>query len=88
MTESRTGGRILVDALALADDRGAFLLPVGATGGAASVIANELLTSALPSAGSNARRPTDDELRILSDASATPDQLADAVLKIIKRIAR
>lgn len=73
---------------ALADDRGAFLLPVGATGGAASVIADELLTSALPSTGSNARRPTDDELRTLSDASATPDQLADAVLKIVKRISR
>lgn len=68
----------------LAKAAGAFLLPVGATGGAAKQISNSLVGSCLPSSGHAAQRPTDDELRALSDVDVDIEKitlLIDAILK-------
>ena len=70
----------------LAKTAGAFLLPVGATSGAAKDISDSLLGSAIPYEGSTAGRPTDDELRLLSDSSADVDRLVAQVFKILKRV--
>lgn len=72
----------VLEEYALAKTAGAYLLPIGATGGAAEVIAGELLGSALPCTGSNAQRPTDNEIRALSDPSAKSSEL----MKIARRI--
>jgi hypothetical protein len=63
---------------------GAFLIPIGASGGAAEVIANELIGSALPFKGPNARRPSDADLRKLLDEN-DPTKLSKLVVAILKR---
>jgi len=72
----------------LAQGAGAFLLPVGATGGAAKQIAESLLGSALAATGPGAVRPTDDELRALSDSGGNAAALVDRVATILKRIGK
>jgi Sir2- and TIR-associating SLOG family/SIR2-like domain len=69
----------------LARSAGAFLLPIGATGGMAASIAQDLLGSALPFEGKSAIRPTDDALKALNDDSATTTQLVEVASKILKR---
>lgn len=69
-----------------ADARGAFLLPIGATGGAAGSIAQSLIGSAVESSGPNARRPTDMELLELLDGGLGAEQIAVIVGRILKRI--
>ena len=71
-----------------AQKRGAFLLPVAATGGAAKQISNELIASSLPASGDLASRPTDEELVALADSTASADQLAKKVSVILKRVTR
>lgn len=65
---------------------GGFLLPLGATGGAAQTIADTLKGSPLPSAGPDAVRPTDDELLALSKTDATTEDLIEMTAKILRRI--
>ncbi|PYE30665.1 SIR2-like protein [Rhizobium sp. PP-WC-1G-195] len=68
-----------------AKSAGAFLLPVGSTGGAAKQIAETLRGSDLPFTGADAIRPTDDELVALSDETKTNEALLAMVEKIILR---
>lgn len=72
----------------LAEAAGAFLLPIGATGGAARQIADQMIGSGLASDGFGAQRPTDDELRALSDASTSTADLVDLVGAILKRVGK
>ena len=72
----------------LAKGAGAFLLPVGATGGAADQIARELHGSKVPASGTEARRPSDKEIELLADSKASADQLILVVADILKRLAR
>lgn len=76
-----------------AKSAGVFLLPIGATGGAAQNICNRLRDSELPSKGTQAVRPTDKELKALSDTTAMTtkegrDSLVVMVFQIIDRISR
>lgn len=70
----------------LTDASGGFLLPIGATGGAAALIAETLIGSKLATDGTNARRPTDDELESLRDPSASAADLSDRAESIIRRV--
>ena len=70
----------------LARAAGAFLLPVAATGGAAREVSDQLLGSPLSASGADAVRPTDAELRQLSDPKASVDALAGQVFNILKRV--
>lgn len=72
----------VIEEYELAKAAGAFLLPIGATGGAAEVIAGEILGSALPTKGSKAQRPTDKDIKVLSDSAAKSSEL----VKIVRRI--
>jgi hypothetical protein len=72
----------------LADAQGAYLIPIGATGGAAESIATSLLGSSLADGGPNAQRPSDAELASLMDKTATAEELvARAETLIRKRVA-
>lgn len=71
---------------AAADKVGAFLLPIGASGGTAKVIAGELLGSAVPYRGAQARRPTDAELKALIEV-VDPGEAAKLVVAILSRFA-
>lgn len=72
----------------LAKNAGAFLLPIGATGGAARIISNDLLGSNLPSTGGNAARPTDEELVRLADAQASLNEIGELAAQILRRASR
>jgi len=67
---------------------GVFLLPIGATGGAAAEIANALIGSADPTDGSPTYRPNDDELRLLLDADTDRRTIVETVADIIERIGK
>jgi hypothetical protein len=69
---------------AAADAVGAFLLPIGASGGAAARIARDLIGSGSPFIGPGARRPTNTELQSLLDTGDT-NELTAQILKILKR---
>lgn len=62
---------------------GSFLLPIGATGGAAKTIAEKLLTTS-PSA--KIRFPSKPELNALLDERKSPSQLVDLALTILRRV--
>jgi len=70
----------------LAEAAGAFLIPIGATGGAAHRLAKKLVGSKLPCEGPLAVRPTDAELLNLCDASSTPQELVSRVEGILRRV--
>ena len=72
----------------LAEAAGAFLLPIGATGGAAKQLADQMIGSGLACDGFGAQRPTDDELRALSDASTNTGDLVDLLGAILKRVGK
>lgn len=78
----------VLEEFSLAEAAGAFLLPIAVTGGAAKEIADRLLGSSLPATGANATRPTDAELRQLSDPSVPHDTLVKNIFDILKRIAK
>ncbi|MFC5568840.1 SIR2 family protein [Lysobacter yangpyeongensis] len=61
----------------LARAAGAYLLPIGATGGAAAEIAKRLHGSPLPSDGPRAQRPSDAMLEALADRDASPESIID-----------
>lgn len=76
----------------IAMNSGVFLLPVGATGGAASKISDRLIKSDLASSGQDAQRPTDDELIALSSpelllSEEGRHEIVSLLFKIIGRIA-
>ncbi len=70
----------------LAKKAGAFLIPVGSTGGASQKIAEDLVGSTLPYSGVKAVRPTDEELKRLSDKTAEINEIIDCVTDILERI--
>lgn len=72
---------------------GAFLIPVGATGGAAQSLSENLKGSPLAHSGPSAVRPTDEELIALSDPTllASPqgrERLLAQLFTIVDRIAK
>ncbi|WP_084182731.1 SIR2 family protein [Nevskia soli] len=76
----------VIEEARIAQASGAFLLPIGASGGAAQKITEDLFGSTLPAHGNNAARPTDDELRALSNPDADVDSLVSVAMAILKRI--
>lgn len=72
----------------MAKRAGAFVLPVGATGGAAEFIAEQLLGSDIPSSGADAKRPFDKEIRALGEKNAAPEQIISVISEILNRVAR
>jgi hypothetical protein len=77
----------------VAKAEGVFLLPIGASGGAAQKISDLLLGSELSSSGLDAVRPTDKELKVLSapvllDNKEGRRKLVSLVFEIIGRIDR
>lgn len=69
-----------------AREAGCFLLPIGAFGGAAQEITELLIGSSLPDHGVGSMRPTDGELRQLSDASSTVGTIMNVVMGILNRL--
>jgi hypothetical protein len=67
-----------------AEAAGAFLLPIGSTGGMAETICRGLIGSDLASEGIGARRPTDAELSALL-TPASPAEITSLVVKILAR---
>lgn len=67
---------------------GAFILPVGATGGAAKAIAAIIRGSELPTSGGGASRPTDEEIDLLGDPNAAPEALVKLIGDILARLAK
>lgn len=70
----------------IAKEAGVFLLPVGATGGAAAEIAKRLIGSDLPSDGPAMARPSDDELMLLLDAGTHRQTILETITKILIRV--
>lgn len=70
----------------LASKQGSFLLPIGATGGAAAEISKFLQGSSLASSGPKPLRPTDSELALLSDDRADTANLIELAAKILNRV--
>lgn len=68
----------------VAEKRGAFLLPLGATGGSARKIAVSLVGSKLASSGPSRQRPTDEQLATLMDEELSPPELIETAVKILK----
>ncbi|MHC4042232.1 SIR2 family protein [Bradyrhizobium sp. 23AC] len=66
----------------VAKTSGCFLLPIGATGGAAKRIADQLLNSS----SANIRCPRRAELNALLDVRKSPTQLVDVALAILRRV--
>lgn len=67
---------------------GAYLLPIGATGGAARRIADQLISSPISATGADARRPTDQELAELMDPGTTRDGILKIVGDVMDRVAK
>lgn len=78
----------VLEEFSLAKAAGAFLLPVAVTGGAAREISDQLLGSLLPAAGAGAVRPTDAELKQLSDPKVSMDALTEQIFDILKRVTK
>lgn len=78
----------VLEEFTLAREAGAFLLPVGAFGGAAQKISEELIGSDLPSTGQDAVRPSDKELIALLDKDLTSDAALELIGEILKRRAK
>jgi hypothetical protein len=76
----------VLDEFKAAKKAGAFLLPIGATGGAAERIAKELVGSDLAPRGKAAQRPSNDDLRALADKSASISELVERSLGIIRKV--
>lgn len=72
----------------LARQAGAFLLPIGATGGAAKIIATRLRGSDILSTGPHSQRPTDEELIALSDKDLSAEQLIKLAITVMARASK
>ena len=87
-----SGSQVVADGVLkefeVAKEAGAFLLPIGSTGGAAKQIADDLLGSSIPWKGVNAARPSDQELAILSNATTPTESLLKVVREILQRLAK
>jgi hypothetical protein len=70
----------------VADQNGAFLLPIGATGGASKRIAEGLM-GAPKEPKARARQPTDKEIAALLDVRKSSSDLVALATKIVKRVA-
>ena len=70
-----------------AKKEGAYLLPVGSTGGTASKIAKELRGSKIPFSGPEARRPSDENLTTL-ETERDPQKLVKLVRSLIDRFSK
>jgi Sir2- and TIR-associating SLOG family/SIR2-like domain len=70
----------------IADENGAFLIPVGATGGASKGIAESLL-AAPKELGQQVRWPTRKELAALLDETKSSSELVALAAQIVKRVA-
>jgi hypothetical protein len=69
----------------VADQNGAFLLPIGASGGASMRIAEGLLGSPVET-GRPSRRPSDQELKALLDERKSSSELVKLAMRIVKRV--
>jgi len=78
----------VLEEFSLAKAAGAFLLPVAVTEGAAREISDQLLGSPLPATGAGAVRPTDAELKQLSDPKASIDSMTEQIFNILKRVTK
>lgn len=67
---------------------GAFLIPIGATGGAAAQIAGALRGSAHACSGPHAVRPTDEELTVLERPDITVEEIVALVSEILSRVGK
>jgi hypothetical protein len=76
----------VIEEYAIARDASVFLLPLGASGGAAKEIAELLIGSDLAFAGPDAARPTDDELRLLLDPATERNAILECVVGIVDRL--
>ena len=72
----------VIDEFNAARKAGAFLLPIGSTGGAAAKIVDELLSASSSIAGT--RQPSKAELRLLQK-KGDPDEIAITVAKILEK---
>lgn len=72
----------------IAKAAGARLLPIGATGGAAAAIAQQLIGSDLPATGAGKRRPTDAALKRLASSKFSPSQLVDETMKVLAALVK
>lgn len=78
----------VLEEYAIARDASAFLLPLGASGGAAKEIAELLIGSEVAFAGPDAARPTDDDLRLLLDPATERTAVLECVVAIVDRLDR
>lgn len=72
----------------LAKESGAFLLPIGGTGGAAKKIAQKLIGSELPHSGSNRQRPKDDMLIALAEEGIDPSKAVAVVNDVVQSLTK
>ncbi len=88
--DSDTGAPIVaggvLDELKAARAADAFVIPIGSTGGAAARIADDLIGSDVETAGKDAARPTDDELKELARADISVGEIVKLVSAILTRI--
>lgn len=78
----------VIEEYALALEAGAFIIPIGAFGGAAAATSNELIGSDLASSGTTARRPHDDALKALSEETLEISSCIALIDKILKHRAK
>lgn len=71
----------------IAREAGVFLLPVGATGGAAAEVAKALIGSD-PAPHGQPIRPSDDELRLLLDPGTTRQTMVETITAILDRLGK
>jgi len=71
----------------IAREAGVFLLPVGATGGAAAEIAQALIGSD-PAPKGQSIRPSDDELRLLLDPATNRQAIVETITTILDRLGK
>jgi hypothetical protein len=89
---AKSEGETLVTAAGVLDEyeaaleAGVFLLPVGATGGAAKDISDKLIGSDIASSGAEALRPTDDEIDLLANPETERKVIVDTIAAIIERL--
>lgn len=69
----------------LAKAAGSYLLPIGATGGAAAKIVEELIGSDVPSRGKAAQRPSNEDLKALANADASHSELIERAVALIRK---
>ena len=89
----REGGTLVtaggvIEEYEAAREVGAFLLPIGATGGAAQEIAEKLIGSDVEATGTKAMRPTDDELQILLNPQTERKAVLECIDAVVTRLTK